>query len=216
MLSTVKLLSGHDGAGQCCAHTSYMGKQSGCANTKQHRHGVAAQLPLSPLSIHPPIPAAAPMGAAAQWQGQSPLLAAFLVCLVLCSPQLGTSLLCFATPEQHKAQLVSWLCLEATFSALITWFKCGYRCGGVIQPGGSRGRESYEDLCGRTRRCLEPVRGAEGEERHNRHPAEEERVSEKRGQFGRPCKEPFFSYPTTSCFYSPKLTTVVQDNYRLH
>lgn len=135
MLSTVKLLSGHDGAGQCCAHTSYMGKQSGCANTKQHRHGVAAQLPLSPLSIHPPIPATAPMGAAAQWQGQSPLLAAFLVCLVLCSPQLGTSLLCFATPEQHKARLVSWLCLEATFSALITWFKCGYRCGGVIQLG---------------------------------------------------------------------------------
>lgn len=79
--------------------------------------------------------------------------------------------------------------------------------------GGSRGRESCEDLCGR---CLEPVRGAEGEERHNRHPAEEERVSEKRGQFGRPCKEPFFSYPTTSCFYSPKLATVVQDNYRLH
>lgn len=44
----------------------------------------------------------------------------------------------------------------------------------------------------------------------------EERVHKKGGQFGKQYKEPLFSYPITGCFNSPKLTAVVQNNYRLH
>lgn len=36
------------------------------------------------------------------------------------------------------------------------------------------------------------------------------------GRFDRQYKDPFFSYPITACLYSPKLTTVVHNNYRPH
>lgn len=82
--------------------------------------------------------------------------------------------------------------------------------------GGGKGRKSCVDPCRRVRRSLETERGADGEESCNEDSVGEERVPKNGGQFGKQYKEPLFSCPITGCFYSPKLTAVVQDNYRLH